>query len=92
MNEGRREEARMKWLEGRLDWIESRWGSEFAQFVAWHDIRWNHLDAAEAWAGICWGMIGRIGPQDLDEVAYMEDEERAERIEHRAQNALVHGW
>jgi len=91
MNEGRREEARMKWLEGRLDWIESRWGSEFAQFVAWHDIRWGHLDAAEAWAGIQWGMIGKTGPQTLDQVAAMEDEDRDERIESQATMALAHG-
>ena len=92
MNEGKREEARAKWVEGRISCLENRWGSEFAEFVRERHREWNHLDAAEAWAGICWGMIGRIGPQDLDEVAYMEDEERAERIEHRAQNALVHGW
>ena len=90
MNEGRREEARAKWVEGRLGWIESRWGSEFAQFVAWHDIRWNHLDAAEAWAGICWKLFDN-GAQDLDEVAALEDI-RDERIEAHAMDLLAHGF
>ena len=79
-------------LSNELDWIERRWGSEFAAHVAWHYAEWGHLEAAEIWAGICWGIIGRVGPQTLDQVAAEEDENRVEYAEYQAQTALGHGF
>lgn len=78
-------------LQGRLDWIGRRWGSEFAEFIRDHHIDWHHLEAAEIWAGMCWGLITPDGPQDLDEAAALEDLEE-ERMEMLAQGALGHGF
>ena len=90
MNEGKRAEARAKWVDGRLDWISRRWGEEFARFVAWHAIQFVHLEAAETWAGIQWGFITPDGAQDLDELATLEDI-RGERVELLGQMAQAHG-
>lgn len=89
MNE--RLEEQEGWLQGRLDWIGRRWGSEFEAFVAWHHAEWGHLEAAEIWAGVCWKLITDNGPQDLREAAALEDI-RNERIEMLAQTALAHGY
>lgn len=82
---------RESWLQGRLDWIERRWGSEFKAFVAWHHAEWGHLEAAEVWAGICWGLIASDGAHDLDEAAALADL-REEQIELLAQTALRAGF
>jgi len=91
MNEGRREEARVKWVMGRLEWVGRNWGHEFRQFVYDHYQSWGNLEAAETWAGIQWGfIITPDGPQDLDEVAALEDI-RGERVELLGQMAQAHG-
>jgi len=90
MNEGKREEARVKWVMGRLEWVGRRWGQEFRQFVYDHYQAWGDLPAAETWAGICWGLVAPDGPQDLDELAALEDI-RDERVDLLGQMAQAHG-
>ena len=90
MNEGKRAEARAKWVEGRMYWISRRWGEEFARFVYDHYQAWGDLPAAEIWAGIQWGFITPDGAQDLDELATLEDI-RGERVELLGQMAQAHG-
>ena len=86
-----RAEVSDEMLANELDWVERRWGANFAACVAWSYGEGMSLGAAEYWHGLGWGIIKTDGPQDLEEAAMLEDR-HADRMEYQAQIALGHGF
>lgn len=69
-------EEQESWLQGRLDWIEGRWGYSFASHVAFSYASWDmSLDRAEYWHGVGWGIITPYGSDEtlapLDRIEYV---------------------
>ena len=55
---GDREEARAKMIESELDWVERRWGHEFAACIAWSVYgEGMPIGTAEYFHGVGYGLI-----------------------------------